>query len=121
MALNNDDGSCPVSAILDKPIRAGTMVRLMGARVKDEHGTLEVHPVYSMDILQNFHLPRPANINLTGVWWASDQATYYVRQVGNAVWWFGMSRDRGRSFANVFRGDLTGIRGESRFRANGPT
>jgi len=42
--------------------------------------------------------------DLTGVWAASDVGTYYVRQVGDEVWWLGLSRDQGRTFANVFHG-----------------
>jgi hypothetical protein len=68
----------------------------------------EVHPVYAIDILQNFAEPRALHTNLTGVWHADDVGTYYVRQIGDAVWWLGMSHDQGRSFANVFRGNLQG-------------
>src|SRR5262249_38054693 len=32
--------------------------------------------------------------------------TYYLRQLDNTLWWLGLSRDRGRSFANVFRGTI---------------
>jgi hypothetical protein len=68
----------------------------------------ELHPVYAIDIIQNFSQPRAQLTNLTGVWHADDVGTYYIRQIGNAVWWLGMSRDQGRSFANVFRGTIQG-------------
>ncbi|HEV2425082.1 MAG TPA: hypothetical protein VGZ29_09680 [Terriglobia bacterium] len=65
---------------------------------------LEIHPVYSFDVLQDFNGPRPANLDLTGSWAASDVSTYYVRQIGNTVWWLGLSSDQGLTFANVFQG-----------------
>jgi len=43
---------------------------------------------------------------LSGVWHGSDNGTYYVRQLDREVWWLGLSRDQGRSFANVFRGSI---------------
>lgn len=70
----------------------------------DEHN-VEIHPVYSIDVLQDWTQSRP-NADLTGVWAATDVGTYYVRQVGNTVWWLGLSRDRGRTFANVFHGSI---------------
>jgi hypothetical protein len=97
----------------------GTRVRITGVLALDcghgithdcadddaEPNNLEIHPVYSIDVLQNFQLPR-LNANLTGVWAATDVGTYYVSQVGNTVWWLGLSRDRGLTFANVFRGTI---------------
>jgi hypothetical protein len=32
---------------------------------------------------------------------------YYLRQVGNTLWWLGLSHDQGRSFSNVFCGVIT--------------
>jgi hypothetical protein len=46
--------------------------------------------------------------SLTGVWSATDQGTYYLRQVGNTVWWLGVSSDDGWTFANIFRGTVEG-------------
>jgi hypothetical protein len=66
----------------------------------------EIHPVYAIDIIQDFTLPRAQYANLTGVWHASDIGTYYIRQIGHVLWWLGMSHDQGRSFANVFRGTI---------------
>jgi hypothetical protein len=45
--------------------------------------------------------------SLTGVWQASDGGTYYLRHIGyNTLWWNGMSGDDGRSFNNVFKGEI---------------
>lgn len=44
---------------------------------------------------------------LTGIWTADDLGTYYVRQIGNIVWWLGMSHDQGATFTNVFSGVVT--------------
>src|SRR5262245_22519033 len=46
--------------------------------------------------------------DLTGGWTADDGATYYLRQIGNQVWWTGLSRDNGLSFTNVFHGSIQG-------------
>jgi hypothetical protein len=44
---------------------------------------------------------------LSGVWHGSDIGTYYVRQLDREVWWLGLPRDQGRSFANVFHGSIS--------------
>ena len=44
-------------------------------------------------------------VNLTGAWHCDDIGTYYIREVGNTVWWLGLSCDQGRQFANVYRGN----------------
>jgi len=62
------------------------------------HQNQEIHPIYSIDII-NFPF-RPEDIsvdarkNLTGTWGGSDGSTYYVRQIGNTIWWLGQVRDR---------------------------
>jgi FIMAH domain-containing protein len=62
------------------------------------HQNQEIHPIYSIDII-NFPF-RPEDIlkdarkNLTGAWGGSDGSTYYVRQIGNTIWWLGQMRDR---------------------------
>ena len=49
---------------------------------------------------------------LTGVWQANDGGTYYLRQIGNVLWWNGMSDGNdGRTFNNVFRGTITSTTG----------
>ena len=65
----------------------------------------EIHPVYSIDVVQDWTQRMPT-ANLTGVWAGGDVGTYYVQQIGNTVWWVGMSRDQGRTFTNVFRGTI---------------
>jgi hypothetical protein len=52
---------------------------------------------------------------LTGAWAGNDTGTYYIRQVGDCVWWFGTEvRDielgpvNQRGFANVASGRIVG-------------
>jgi len=53
-------------------------------------------------------------IDLTGTWAGDDQGVYYLRQLGDQVWWLGMSGlgaplvDRGTEFSNVYLGTLSG-------------
>ena len=48
------------------------------------------------------------SVPLTGIWQANDGGTYYLRQIGNILWWNGMSGGNdGRTFDNVFRGTIT--------------
>ncbi len=47
------------------------------------------------------------NINLTGIWKGDDGGTYYIRSIGDDVWWLGISnRDDGKSFSNVLKGSI---------------
>jgi hypothetical protein len=48
------------------------------------------------------------DINLTGKWSCDDTGTYYVRQIGNKVWWMGKSKEGGKEWSNVFRGEIKG-------------
>lgn len=50
--------------------------------------------------------PSSPDESLSGAWEADDGAIYYIQRVGNIVWWVGMSGDGGRSFTNVFRGNI---------------
>jgi hypothetical protein len=43
-----------------------------------------------------------------GFYTADDGGLYHVRQIGNDVWWVGISSDGGRSFMNVFHGQRNG-------------
>jgi hypothetical protein len=54
--------------------------------------------------------PPPPAFNLTGVWKCNDGGKYYVRQVGNDVWWLGKSGDAepGANWTNVFHGQVAG-------------
>jgi len=56
----------------------------------------EIHPVYSIDVVQDW-TQRGPTANLTGVWAGGDGGTYYIRQIGNTVWWLGLSVDEGRT------------------------
>lgn len=53
-------------------------------------------------------------IDLTGTWAGDDRGVYYLRQVGDQVWWLGMSGlgeplvARGSDWTNVYRGTLSG-------------
>lgn len=116
----DDHNSTTVISILGgKPFAFGDRVRVTGILVLDcGHGwthdcgeddtakqNQEIHPVYAIDVFQDFRRRRPTP-SLTGAWSADDAGTYYVRQVGNTVWWFGLSVDEGLTFANVFKGTL---------------
>jgi len=119
MDLTDGPSSARVNAILGTPIAFGSRVRVTGNLVldcghgwtrpcdEDDAGTQnqEIHPIYALDVVQNFNLPRQQAL-LTGPWANDDAGTYYLRQIGNTVWWLGMSVDEGRTFANVFRGTL---------------
>ena len=41
---------------------------------------------------------------LTGRYVANDGGNYYLKKIGNTVWWMGESADDGRSWTNVFKG-----------------
>jgi hypothetical protein len=52
---------------------------------------------------------------LTGAWAGNDSGVYYIRQVGDCVWWFGtevreieLGATRQRGFANVASGRIVG-------------
>lgn len=53
-------------------------------------------------------------IDLTGTWAGDDQGVYYLRQIGDQVWWLGMSglgqafAERGTDWTNVYLGTLSG-------------
>ncbi len=45
---------------------------------------------------------------MTGVWLGDDGGTYYLRQIGDVVWWVGLSGGNdGRTYSNIFRGTMT--------------
>ncbi len=46
--------------------------------------------------------------NLTGVWHTVDGATFYVRQVGNEIWWFGQQAPINPRWTNVANGSVQG-------------
>ena len=47
-----------------------------------------------------------ARINLTGRWRGNDGGIYYIRQIGNELWWYGQSRDSGNTWSNVFHAKI---------------
>ena len=90
-------------------LHANTFARVTGVVADDaghDNNPPEIHPVYAIDLRQDFAAPRPQPVTLSGVWHGSDNGTYYLRQIGHEVWWLGLSRDQGRSFANVFHGTI---------------
>lgn len=46
--------------------------------------------------------------NLTGVWRSDDGGRYYIRQIGNKVWWFGESAPNSPSWSNAAYGEVSG-------------
>lgn len=50
--------------------------------------------------------PPPTSINLTGKWKANDGGTYYLRRVGNQVWWYGEYTPTTPPWSNVFLGTI---------------
>ena len=56
---------------------------------------------------QNSSAQVTQNINLTGIWKANDGGTYYIRNIGNDVWWLGISsNDDGKIFSNILKGQI---------------
>ena len=114
--VNPDD---PETLILHFPLwpdrqpvdlKPGVIARVTGVVADDagHHSTTspEIHPVYSIDVQQDYTQRRAQPVTLSGVWHGSDNGTYYVRQLDREVWWLGLSRDQGRSFASVFHGSV---------------
>ena len=70
------------------------------------HPNQEIHPVYSIDVINSPYRPEDINIqgstDLTGTYGGTDGSTYYVRQtgstnihqLGSTIWWLGLMRDR---------------------------
>jgi hypothetical protein len=52
--------------------------------------------------------PAQVSTNLSGAWSCNDGGTYYIRQVGDQVWWYGQSADSGATWTNVFNGRIRG-------------
>jgi len=47
-------------------------------------------------------------INLTGKWNCNDGGSYFIRQIDNELWWYGQSKDNGKTWSNVFHGHIKG-------------
>ena len=70
------------------------------------HQNQEIHPIYSIDIINSPYRPEDINISgatdLSGTYGGIDGSTYYVRQTGgtnihqpgHTIWWLGLMRDR---------------------------
>ena len=52
--------------------------------------------------------PISISLNLTGRWRCNDGGSYFIRQVGSELWWYGQSRDGGATWSNVFHGRIQG-------------
>ena len=62
--------------------------------------------------------------SLTGTWMANDGGMYFLRQIGDTLWWLGLSGGLlhpGLQFCNVFHGSVTAsaVTGEWSGRAAG--
>jgi hypothetical protein len=96
-------------------LTAGATVRVTGVVADDtghDNPPPEIHPLYAIDVVHVVRRivgpPVTGGPSLTGAWHADDIGTYYLRQLGNTVWWLGLSSDQGRTFATVFHGSLAG-------------
>jgi acyl-CoA thioesterase-1 len=46
--------------------------------------------------------------DLTGAWQANDGGTYYIRQIGDEIWWFGENNPNTPGWSNVAHGRIDG-------------
>jgi hypothetical protein len=46
--------------------------------------------------------------DLTGVWNCDDGGKYYIRQLGNKIWWYGESNPNSPGWSNVMYGTING-------------
>jgi hypothetical protein len=118
--ISQDPPPLQVAAIGGKAVRVLDFVRVTGALVldcghfrwtdpfdscgeDDDYQNQEIHPIYAIDVIDATNQD-----NLSAVWGDNFGKTYYVRQVGDVVWWFGMGPFRDGGFAQVFEGVATG-------------
>ena len=47
-------------------------------------------------------------MDLTGKWGCNDGAIYYIRQIGNKIWWYGETNPNSPNWSNVFYGTMSG-------------
>jgi hypothetical protein len=122
LSLSSFQDKSAITSIMGRTLHAGDRIRVNGILVLDcghsswwppeihpcyeddssQHNQ-EIHPIYSIDVVQDFSR-RNFFADLTGVWAANDNGTYYVRQLGNTIWWLALSSDEGHSEAAVFHG-----------------
>ncbi|MFK0733154.1 MAG: hypothetical protein ACFKPT_23675 [Gloeotrichia echinulata GP01] len=62
----------------------------------------------STKLSQSSLIVAQATSSLTGVWNCNDGGVYFIRQVGNQMWWYGQSADGGETWSNVFQGTING-------------
>lgn len=65
---------------------------------------LETAKIDSLQTKSPKLIAQAVRVNLNGRWRGNDGGTYYLKQIGNELWWYGESRDRGASWTNVFHG-----------------
>jgi hypothetical protein len=53
-------------------------------------------------------VPVSAAADLTGAWICNDGGTYYLRQIGSSLVWYGESDPNNPSWSNVARGTISG-------------
>lgn len=51
-------------------------------------------------------ISQPLDFTLTGRWQCDDGGTYYLRQIGNEVWWYGEYSGTNPAWSNVFKGTI---------------
>ena len=95
------------------------MITLWAAREQVAYGHSVFSPQYphqystrsdnSPLIAQSAPSISPRSIDdLTGQWNCDDGGTYFLRQIGNVLWWYGASADAGASWSNIFWGNIQG-------------
>lgn len=67
----------------------------------------------SLRLVEGGHPPPPPPpphqpMNLNGAWNCNDGGRYYIRQLGNRVWWYGEQSPTGPAWSNVATGTLNG-------------
>ena len=65
---------------------------------------LETAKIDSLQTKSPKLIAQAVRVNLNGRWRSNDGGTYYLKQIGNELWWYGESRDRGATWSNVFHG-----------------
>lgn len=97
-AKADTDTSNPVSIPRGNPFGRAASETTKGPRAATgERGTLGTGVLVAVPVS-----------DLTGKWQCDDGGTYFVRQVGEEVWWYGESSDGGNSWSNIFHGRFQG-------------
>jgi hypothetical protein len=71
--------------------------------------TLGIKPDPNVNVVKPFvtaKIIKPRDF--TGKWRCNDGGIYLIRQVGTELWWYGQSQDAGKSWSNVFHGQIKG-------------